>query len=82
MTGSIPSEIGLLSSLVELKLGGWNYEYATSQAETITMHCLFALTIFALCFLFLTLIENNALSGPIPTEIGKLTTLESLWLGG
>jgi hypothetical protein len=34
----------------------------------------------SLCFLFSQMTDDNDLSGPIPAEIGKLTSLDRLWL--
>ncbi|KAL7577138.1 hypothetical protein ACA910_019740 [Epithemia clementina (nom. ined.)] len=70
MSGTIPCEIGNLTSLEELWLGG-NFWMGTIPTE---FGMLSSLKYFYL--------ENCALSGTIPTKIGQMTSLYNIWLNG
>ncbi len=67
LQGSIPPELGLLSSLQGLNLGGnWKLEGPLPEE------------LFDLANLRLLDLYNVGLGGPVPPEIGKLTNLELL----
>ncbi|ORY47904.1 L domain-like protein, partial [Rhizoclosmatium globosum] len=66
--GTIPSIIGSLEHLTQLKLEDCNFVGSIP------------VDLFALKQLTLLNLNNNRLSGPVPSEIGKLTTLTELRL--
>ena len=70
LTGTLPSEIGDLTSLELLDLFD-NDLTSSIPAEIGNLTNLESLWL-----------ENNSLTGEIPTEIGNLTSLEGLWLDG
>ena len=70
LSGTIPVEIGNLTSLSELFLG-FNQLSGTIPVEIGNLTSLIAL-----------FLGGNQLSGTIPVEIGNLTSLRSLTLGG
>ena len=69
LTGNIPPELGDLSSLTVINLGG-NQLTGSIPPELGGLSNLIRLNLF-----------GNDLSGNIPTELGDLTNLEFLWLG-
>jgi hypothetical protein len=70
LTGSIPSEIGIASSLLALVLVGTKLEgkIPTELGKLVALEDLF--------------LASNMLSGPIPSEVGLLVNLEGLYLSG
>ena len=70
LTGSIPSEIKMLSSLVYLDLAENSYLHGSIPDE------LYELT--NLKYLYL---NDNALTGTVSEQIGALKLLEDLYLG-
>ena len=68
MSGTIPSEIGNLTSLRDLELDD-NQLSGTIPSEIGNLTSLRDLEL-----------DDNQLSGTIPSEIGNLTSLSTLWL--
>ena len=68
--GTIPTELGSLTSLTSLDLSG-NSLWGTIPTELGSLTGLTSLDL-----------SGNSLSGPIPTELGSLTSLTSLDLSG
>jgi Leucine-rich repeat (LRR) protein len=68
ISGSLPTEIGLLSNLSQLSLGN-NALTGTLPSELGTISTLQSLNL-----------QNNALTGTIPTELGTMSSLEFLVL--
>ena len=81
LTGSIPSEIGLLTSLKVIYLGKW--------LNQLLCCCLlwFFILVFSPCHfnVYHVLLSNtlggNDLTGSIPSEIEFLTSLETIYIG-
>ena len=75
LEGKIPSEIGRLTNLIRLELG----EHSTFVEEIHNLWaCLDILLIHSLIALY---IDNNQLTGKIPTQMGNLDkNLTFLWL--
>jgi len=70
LSGPIPTELGNLRNLQELKLND-NSLSGTIPTELGNLSDLQELWL-----------HSNSLSGPIPTELGNLSNLERLWLDG
>jgi len=70
LSGSIPSELGILTNLTDLDLSS-NSLGGSIPSELGNMTNLTRLWLY-----------SNALSGSIPAELGNLTNLDSLWLDG
>jgi hypothetical protein len=89
LPGTIPSELGLLISLTALQLGMFfncysDFESSPSLAfllkESIDTDPSLSFFFFNLsCPLLLA--AQNAFQGTIPLELGRLTNLQSLYLG-
>jgi hypothetical protein len=74
LTGPIPSELGRLTSLEYLSIG----KFATiSRSELVTIRLLASFLQF---ISYTVVVGDNQLTGPIPTELGRLTSLETLYL--
>ena len=69
LAGTLPSDLGDLSSLTYLRLGDNRLTGSIPQA----LGKLTSLTSLTL--------DRNQLTGPIPSDLGNLTKLTSLWLG-
>ena len=80
LTGSIPTEVGLLTELTGLDFGKRLLSVLLLCSETKQISCLL-LTFFSLIFSHIILIDYNELTGSIPTEVGLLTELSYLDLG-
>jgi hypothetical protein len=78
LTGSIPTEIGLLKSLSELNLG-MLIEHGRRVDFGIDVGMLTIIVDFCPCIISEP--DSNELIGSIPTEIGLLTSLSKLNLG-
>ena len=80
LTGSIPTEIGMLTKLTELALGKWLYclDFLVCLL-LLCMRCE-STNLFSMCIL-MTTAEHHDLTGSIPTEIGELTELTFLVFG-
>ena len=81
LTGSIPTEVGLLTELTALYLSKHFISIYLLYFETKHIHLFFASDLFSLIFPHFCLIVDNELTGSIPTEIGLLTGLTELGLG-
>jgi Leucine-rich repeat (LRR) protein len=68
ISGSVPTEIGLLSNLVDLQLGD-NLLTGNVPSQLGTLSSLQGLSL-----------DDNRLSGPIPSELGQISTLQVLRL--
>jgi len=77
LSGSLPTELGLLQNLRELWLGEF-YVFVIEEIQYIDF--LFAdINVNILCAVFALDISN--LSGMIPSELGLLASLDKLILG-
>lgn len=77
LTGTIPSEIGLISGLSTFH--PWLIRYK----PTLSLHRLTRLLSFffsVLCATGILSLQSNDLAGTIPLEIGALAELGKLWL--
>jgi hypothetical protein len=75
LTGPIPSELGLLTTLTTIRLG----KFSSCHCFLISFLC-YEYTL--ICFdAFYFILDDNDLTGPIPVELGLLTTLFGLGLG-
>ena len=94
LTGRIPTELGRLRQLQELRLAD-NRLTGTIPAELSRLHSLQSLTLKRnqltgeipaalgqLTQLLHLNLDHNDLTGPIPAELGRLTRLQSLYLNG
>ena len=80
LTGSIPTEVGLLTELRRLSFSKHLIFVLLFYFETRQI-CSILLTIYvclSLIFSQINLIANDKFTGPIPTEVGALTKLEFL----
>jgi hypothetical protein len=75
-TGLIPTEIGNVSALRDLSLG----ECASTNRVKKEFHPVQLSHTFLALLYSSRMTDNNALTGPIPTEIGNLSALEALRL--
>lgn len=73
LQGSVPPEVGLLTELEEFRIVDCGLE---GTAETVLPHFMLE----SLSNLKVLHLENNALTGTIPTTIAKLTSLQYLHL--
>ena len=80
LTGSIPTEVGLLTELINLELCKRLFSVLLVCFEIKQIHSFFASNLFSLIFSHIILIASNELTGSIPTEVGLLTELTSLGL--
>ena len=75
LTGSIPTEVGLLTELTSLGLCKRLFSVLLVCFEIKQIHSFFASNLFSLIFSHIILIASNELTGSIPTEVGLLTEL-------
>jgi Leucine-rich repeat (LRR) protein len=71
LTGSIPTELGLFSSLEEFWLSGLNLTGSTLPSELGLLTDVNILAIY-----------DDFLAGPIPSEIGQLSNMTLLTIDG
>ena len=81
LTGSIPTEVGLMTELTSLVLSERLFSVLLVCFETKHIHSFFASNFFSLIFFHIILVDSNKLTGSIPTEIGLLTKLTNVRLG-
>ena len=81
LTGSIPTEVGLLTELTSLELCKRLFSVLLVCFETKHLHSFSASNLFSLIFSHNILIDRNELTGSIPTEVGSLSNLVQLDLG-
>ena len=84
LTGSIPTEVGLLTVLSNLGLGRKQlFSVLLVCFEIKHIHSFFASNLFSLIFTNIILLASNelTLTGSIPTEVGLLSNLVQLDLG-
>ena len=79
LTGSIPTEVGLLTNLDHLRLGKHLFSALLLCFETKQIRYYY-LTLIVLFATLKILIAKNKLSGTIPTEVGLLTELKKIEL--
>jgi hypothetical protein len=76
LAGPIPSEIGILPAIKYLYLSEWaSINRMTKDSHPVRLSHSFLVLLDAS-----RMTENNALTGPIPSEIGHLSTLTNLSL--
>ena len=80
MTGSIPTEVGLLFDLTTLDLGKHFISIYLLCFETKSVIDSTRLTFSCGVISFNVLIDMNKLTGSIPTEVSSLNKLEYLYL--
>ena len=80
LTGSIPTEVGLLTELIMLGFGKHLFPVLLVGFETKQIHSFFASNLFSLFFSHIILIDSNELTGSIPMEVSLMTTLTALGL--
>uniref|UniRef100_A0A7R9UW43 Uncharacterized protein n=1 Tax=Diacronema lutheri TaxID=2081491 RepID=A0A7R9UW43_DIALT len=73
LTGTIPTEIGALPAIVQLKLEG---NQLSGRIPYCVFHCAAAAQIEVVSLF------DNQLTGAIPTEVGLLTQLKQFWSFG
>ena len=81
LIGSIPTEVGLLTKLLSLSLGKQFVLIILSLCFAIKQIIYLLLTISLWFFLIIIVIDYNAITGSIPTEIGLLSDFIELHLG-
>ena len=81
LSGSIPPEIGQLTQLKGLDLGGHPIKKGPTIGSLAELFG-FSVPVIGDATLVLEVDDNNQFSGNIPPEMGRLTQLERLILGG
>ena len=80
ITGTIPSELGQLTSLLDLDLGKlivqWNYSV---WGWCLLIEC--SLHFFLMAHISFFAVDGNGMNGTIPPQLGQLTSLTELYLG-
>ena len=76
LTGSIPTEVGVLTKLKSLCLGKHLFSVLLLYSKPKQMRSMFLTYLHFCCF-----IADNELKGSIPSELGSVIYLEALDLG-
>jgi hypothetical protein len=78
LSGSLPTEIGFLTTISNLYLCEWA---SMNNRVKIDSHPVRLSYTFLVLLVSCRMTAGNALTGPIPSEIGNLSALDDLFLG-